>query len=195
MISVYESDWKSLKKKFPNLKHLSIREMHLEDLEEFVGFAKDSQLQSTSLKFRYLANVTEFQMNLFSDLCKISTLEQIDLKIWSPQKLPAFELDQKFKVIDFFQNDHFEGESKLPSLPFGPGVLHFRFQKHFLRERPFTSEDLKILKEKFPNLKRLVFPYGSIVQVQPGEFEIEVQATSTKFDDLLKQFPSVILTF
>ena len=110
-------------------------------------------------------------------------------------RIPAFDLDEKFQVIDFLPQVHYWRESQLLSLPHGPGVTYLRIQKYQFQEGPFTSQDYKILKEKFPNLKLLVLPYGSIVNVQPSEFNIEVQTTSSKFDDLLNKFPSLTLTY
>ena len=195
MNSLGLSNWKSLIEKFPNLSHFAIRSMSFEHLDDFVGLAQTSQLQFASLKFFHQSKATKIQMDLLSALSKISSLEKIDLQIPFPEQISAFELDEKFKVIDFYQNNNVKRGSNLSSLPFGPGVLYVRIQKRFSRERPFISEDLGILKEKFPNLKRLVLPYGSIVQGQPGEFDFEVQTTLSKFDELFNKFPSLTLSY
>ena len=140
------------------------------------------------------AAVYRSKMNHFSTLSKISSLKKMNLRI-SFGKIPAFDLDEKFQVIDFYNVTTFQMEPKILSLPHGPGVVYLRIQRKPRRKEPFTSQIFRILNEKFPKLKLLVLPYGSSVEVQPGEFDFEVQTTSAEFDDLLNQFPSLTLTY
>ena len=158
-------DWKFLKGQFPNLEHFSIQNMSFSNLGKYLEFVRATQLRSISLILDdYQKSMSNSETNPLSDLCKENTLEKIDLKFLS-KEIPTFELHEKFQAIDFYYEFSSTFESKISSLPSGPGVKYLRIQIPFWLKNAFTFKYFADLKKKFPKLEFLILPFGSTVDV------------------------------
>lgn len=78
-------------------------------------------------------------------------MKKIELEFDILQDFSAFQLDDRFQAFDL-RTYLGLGDQILSRLPSGPSIKYLRIQQQFHFRKPFTLENIILLRIKFPKL-------------------------------------------